>query len=161
MEKRKARRTTALSSTRRIFITIPPSRVLLSQLTESGGFCNTANYVPLARTRGNQEAHAPRCFATLTDEWGTRVRNQVANSRMGRLTKCRLARRYPMRLGLLPCRGTSLQPAEWEEAMAGITVTPKPARTNWKMLASWSVSNTERSPAFARVQVISTSSRRQ
>ena len=67
---------------------------------------------------------------------GRSVRSQAVNSRMGRVTKWRRARRYPMRRKLLPCIGMSWHPAECDEAMAGITVTPKPVRTNWKMLAS-------------------------
>jgi hypothetical protein len=35
-----------------------------------------------------------------------------------------------MRRKLLPRNGISLQPADWDEVMAGTTVSPKPDRTN-------------------------------
>src|SRR6266852_933694 len=73
---------------------------------------------------------------SLAGARGTNVRNQIVNSRIGRLTTCRRARKYPIRRKLLPRNGISLQPAEWEAVMAGTTVRPKPERTNWKMLAS-------------------------
>jgi hypothetical protein len=57
---------------------------------------------------------------------GASVRNQAVNSRIGRLTTCRRARRYPMRRKLFPRSGISLQPAECDAVMAGTTVKPKP-----------------------------------